>query len=357
MKIFKPWFIGTGNAGTMYYRMYSFARNMSSKNVDVKISGYDPASQKVVNWDGIIRGSQKSRDQLGVLAADSDAIVFQTINNTMTLGLANAFRKLFKVPVLMEIDDYILNVPGYNTAFASYRPNSKRARNNVIQMKESSGIIVSTPYLKKQYLKYNKNIHVVPNGIDFKDWRYTRPHSHKKIRIGWMGSSAHTEDLESIRDPLMKVLELPNVEFICVGGVPNFLKSYSKVKCYPKWATIDTYPQWIASLDFDIGLFPLIDNHFNRAKSNLRWLEYSALKIPTVASNVEPCKTIKHKETGLMCKNKKDWYDNIKYLINSKKERKRIGENAYDKVKKDYNTEKIAKKYLKILKEEKRKIR
>ena len=355
MKNFKPWFIGTSNAGTMYYRMYSFAHNMVG--ADVKLSGYDPSSQYSMDWDAVIRGSLKSRDELRLLASESDAIVFQAINKTMTLGLAYAFRRLFNVPVMMEIDDYVLNVPEYNTAFNSYKIDSERIKNNLIQMKEATGVIVSTPYLKKQYLEYNKNIHVVPNGIDFKDWRYERPRSHKKIRIGWMGSSAHTEDLESIRKPLEKILELPNVEFICIGGVPNFLKNHSKIKYYTKWATIDTYPQWIASLDFDIGLFPLIDNHFNRAKSNLRWLEYSALKIPTVASNVEPCKTIKHNETGFICKNKQDWYDNIKYLIDNKKERKRIGENAYDKVKKDYNTEKIAKKYLKILKEEKRKIR
>jgi glycosyltransferase involved in cell wall biosynthesis len=342
--------VGTSNAGTVYYRMYTFARNMSSKNTQVKISGYDPASQNCVNWDAIIKSSWGSRDQLRMLAEDSDIIIFQAINKTMTLGLAHAFRKLFKIPVLMEIDDYILNVPGYNTAFSSYKADSERVRNNITQMKEASGMIVSTPYLKKQYQQFNKNIHVIPNGIDFKDWRYIRPQEHKKIRIGWMGSSAHTDDLESIKEPLMKILELPNVEFICVGGVPNSFKNYSKIKCYPKWATIDTYPQWVASLDFDIGLFPLVDNHFNKAKSNLRWLEYSALKIPTVASNVLPCKTIKHNKTGLICKNEKDWYNNIKYLIDNEKERKRLGENAYKEVKKNYNTEKIAKKYLRLLK-------
>ena len=42
------------------------------------------------------------------------------------------------------------------------------------------------------------------------------------------------------------------------------------------------WPRWAA------GLAPLEDTPFNRAKSDLKFLEYSALGLPTVASRVTP---------------------------------------------------------------------
>ena len=46
------------------------------------------------------------------------------------------------------------------------------------------------------------------------------------------------------------------------------------------------YPAALASLGLDAAVAPLADNAFNRAKSDLKILEYGILCIPVIASSV-----------------------------------------------------------------------
>jgi len=48
------------------------------------------------------------------------------------------------------------------------------------------------------------------------------------------------------------------------------------------------YPAYLASLNLDIAVAPLADIPFNRAKSNLRLLEYGMLAIPVVCTDIDP---------------------------------------------------------------------
>ena len=119
-----------------------------------------------------------------------------------------------------------------------------------------------------------------------------------------------------------------------------------------KWVSMKVYPQHYANWESDIAIAPLRDNHFNRAKSNLRWLESSALKLPMVASKIYPFEhSIKNGKTGILVSNsEQEWYDALKSLILDASKRKTIGETAYNEVKKNYSMDNVAKTYLSILK-------
>ena len=99
-------------------------------------------------------------------------------------------------------------------------------------------------------------------------------------------------------------------------------------------------------MHIDIGLAPLRDRLHNRAKSNLKFLEFSALKTPLIASPVEP-----YKDTpARMAWSEEKWIENMEYLITNEKMRRVSGNACYDIVKSNFNTEKIAKNYLTRLK-------
>jgi len=98
---------------------------------------------------------------------------------------------------------------------------------------------------------------------------------------------------------------------------------------------------------FDIGLAPLRDNHFNRGKSNLRWLEYSALKIPTIASDVEPFKEM---QFIFKATSENDWRENMRSLFILDKWREGAGQESYVEAKRKYNLKKVAKEFLNIIK-------
>ena len=52
--------------------------------------------------------------------------------------------------------------------------------------------------------------------------------------------------------------------------------------------TVRRYPARLARMNLDIAVAPLVDHPFNRAKSALKLLEYGALALPVVATDIEP---------------------------------------------------------------------
>ncbi len=85
---------------------------------------------------------------------------------------------------------------------------------------------------------------------------------------------------DSIRDlAYMRQIEFRTLgssdTFTVVGVPPHLGESLD-------WASLEDFPAQVAS--FDVGVVPLRDSKFNRAKSWLKGLEYAALGVPFVAS-------------------------------------------------------------------------
>jgi glycosyltransferase involved in cell wall biosynthesis len=141
--------------------------------------------------------------------------------------------------------------------------------------------------------------------------------------------------------------EFENVEFITSHIPPSWKDvKHPRVGNLNRWVNIDKYPMELAGWQLDIGVAPLRDNHFNRGKSNLRWLEYSALKVPTVMSPVRPFKeSVKDGVTGLFASSEQEWYEKLKLFVTDADLRRKIGGSAYTKVKVDFNMDEIAKEY------------
>jgi glycosyltransferase involved in cell wall biosynthesis len=255
-------------------------------------------------------------------------------------------------PFLMELDDYISDIPVDHEAHEHY----KGTRHKIImaQMANSDGLIVSTPYLAEQYKGHNEKIFVVPNSIDFKEWSGLGSRHHDRIRIGWIGGATHGKDLEMVAPALEEVLSKyyeQDVWFYCIHGCPEIFKKWPRVYHTIKWANINLYPKFLNSFKFDIGIAPLEDNNFNRGKSNLRWLEYSALGLPTVASPLPDfARVIEDGKTGFLARDEREWEDRLSLLIDAEGLRREMGVAANKKIKADFNVIKTSRDYLRILK-------
>lgn len=210
-------------------------------------------------------------------------------------------------------------------------------------------VTTSTQYLKEVYAKERtKNIEIFANGLDYKLWdkNFAFKKKNRKndgyIRIGWQGGDSHTKDMRNVYTALMKIMnEFDNVILCVVGwdfsGFSEFLRYKDRVE-HIGWATYhERYIQNI--IDFDIGIAPLDQNMlFNKSKSNIKWLEYSALEIPTIASNELPYQEIIHNKTGLIIDNDGDnWYNSLLELINDEPKRKFLGYNAKIWTRERYN--------------------
>jgi len=266
-----------------------------------------------------------------------------------------------KIPCIYEIDDYLHGVHPLSSAYYAYNKNlhKDRFKNIDCYLKEASAITVTTNHLKELYSIYNKNIYVLPNYLDFeevyideirklRDEHQKNHESKNEIWLGWAGSNTHLPDLKVAVDGVKKIInEFSNVK-LALGGWDGFFRDKDGKIHHPElnpwkdipdnrkkiipWAKeMKDYPKMLCQ--FDIGIAPLEDNNFNRAKSDIKYKEYSACGVPIIASNVEPYKnSIKDGETGFLVKTRGsvaiDWYKKIKRLVENKELRLKMSENC-----------------------------
>lgn len=288
----------------------------------------------------------------------ADAVVFQYAHQEGALELFDAIKIKFpRLPLLVEIDDNILSIPDYNEAFDAFDPRngpeSSTRRRVLSQLRSADGLIVSTPYLKEIYTEYNPNIYVVPNAINFKQWDKLKGKKRTGIRIGWAGGSGHDGDFEPVADAIKNVLakhkdaKLVLVNGPAKAGIPDYFKGVEGIEHHATWTPILKYPKMLAELDLDIGIAPLLDSAFNRGKSNLKWLENSALGIPTVAMNVgHMSETIRNGKDGYLCDDANDFELALDVLISDRKRRKAMGLAANARVRRDFNIDDVTAQYV-----------
>lgn len=260
----------------------------------------------------------------------------------------------FGVPVILDLDDNLLQLRPDNPAYKDYGPGTTNYAVLCAVVSLVSGMGVSTDPLKSAYSGRQKRIDVLPNCNDLADWpKEKRLYNDGMIRLGWAGSLTHDADLDLILAPLKKILEkYQNVRVEFMGGVTSAKAkqiveklgmSENQLGFIKGTADWDGYPQALAATGWDIALVPLVDDPFNRGKSHIKWLEMSMLQIPCVASKTYPyykkvhgIKTIQNGKTGFLCNNDKDWFNALEKLINNPDLRAQVGYNAYEYIKNNW---------------------
>ncbi len=347
-------FIMCGNSGTCYWRGYNWwTAAHRTRKAGFHVLGWEKDLNSMHPWQIDIADTSNQPFLFGKMfaaAQQADVIVMQRVETRHALAAFYALKDQFpNKPILSEIDDDIFDVAPYNPAAACLAPGSHLSQFAIDQFRNSDGIITTTPYLKDVYSEFNDHVYVVPNSIDVQKWDNTTRKSRPGIRIGWVGSGSHSEDLRLL-DNVFDAITSKNKDakfVICsyfqedFSALPAFLKNRKGITIVNKWSPILKYPAHVAAQDFDIGLAPLVDNKFNRGKSNLRWLEYAALGIPCVASRVGHfAETIEDGIDGLLASNSSEFVSHIQTLINDVKYRKAIGKAAHARVYRDFNVDK-----------------
>jgi Glycosyl transferases group 1 len=77
---------------------------------------------------------------------------------------------------------------------------------------------------------------------------------------------------------------------------------------YPHFAT------WLRTIagDFDLAVAPLVDSRFNRLKSDLKLMEYTALGLPVLASTTGP---YQGQHGAVLCDGVDEWYTSIHRMV------------------------------------------
>lgn len=371
-KTFRIAMIPTANAGVNYYRLAAYAFEMRKyRNVEVSLFSFQYDMNEVHPWQKDFESNPHVRAGIESLCEMADIVIWQPTHYGNTLDFFLEMQHKYQKPMLVEMDDNYVDVPEWSEAFNSFQANSNYRRAAVTQMKYADGMIVSTPYLRDVYSQFNERISIVPNSLDFKGdskfvgWDKVSVRKHKGTRIGWIAGRAHFNDLMMVAPAIKEVLlRHPEVTFCLVNsalkpsceylGKPFPFEGLKNIHYADRSVPINRYAKFMASLGFDIGIAPLVDCNFNRSKSNLRWLEYSALHLPTVATSISNFKeSIQHGQTGFLIHDNdlQKWVEALEYLISDDVSRETIGNNAYKQVKKYFSVKNNAPRYIRHLKE------
>ena len=99
----------------------------------------------------------------------------------------------------------------------------------------------------------------------------------------------------------------------------------------------------------DIGLYPLPNDEWVKGKSGLKALQYMAMGLPVVASNLG-CneRVIENNVSGLLVNDMNEWYKSISNLIEKNELRRLLGQNARLRVEKYFSIEANKNTYLSI---------
>ena len=237
------------------------------------------------------------------------------------------------VKIVFELDDALTMLPSTHEGYKYFQSVRPQIEN---YLKNADLVTVTTPKLKELYSHFNENIEVLPNTVDTRVWLSAepRPSQNGKISILFSGTVTHQHDLALVEGAIERIIrEFPQrVEFLFWGNVPPMLKNFPQVKTVPGFMPDYTaYARHLKSLPVDLALVPLELTPFNRAKSPIKWLEYSACKIPGIFTNIEAYnRVVEHGKTGWLVPNTTEaWYEAIKMFIQDDSLRMGIAENAY----------------------------
>jgi glycosyltransferase involved in cell wall biosynthesis len=272
----------------------------------------------------------------------------RTIGSKIVRGDAAPMRQIAAAgkPMVFDLDDWIHGVPLYNPCHVGVAKENQPAL-----LEEILGLVdvltVSTPYLGKLYAPMAKRVEVLPNCLTPELWEppAVSPFgAHDTVNIGWAGSNTHYDDVKLIEPALADLMRRrKDVCFFRYGaGGPDarrgptgewiaseLLGKLPQERLFGMaW---EPYTHHLRKLlaPLDIGLAPLVhDNDFNRAKSFVKWLEYSAMGIPTIATHVDPYAEAAGHVVLVRDNSLAGWSRALEWLVKDAESRRSIGAAA-----------------------------
>lgn len=230
----------------------------------------------------------------------------------------------------------------------SSKDNEITLKNLARLMKSAYGVTVGSKALMGFVKPYQANSHLLPTSVKLDNYQPVadKP-SDTSIVLGWIGNGRHYhEDLiNSLKEPLQQVALENDITLKLVGvcGQQDLYDVFDSIPglktCFIDaldWADESEIQKAIA--DFDVGLYPLRDNDFNRYKCGFKALEYMALGIPVISSRVGAnIDIISDGVDGILIDDKTTWRMAISALVQDRERRLLMGAAGRAKVMNNYN--------------------
>jgi glycosyltransferase involved in cell wall biosynthesis len=255
------------------------------------------------------------------------------------------------IAVLFEIDDYVQAVRKMAGHEGRAHWSKERVRGLEDNMRLADGLICSTDYLARRYRAFNKRVWVCRNGLDLGRYDYERA-PRTGVTIGWAGGVGHVQALAGWLPEVAATLRrTPEARFVSVGqpAARDLQAEFGAERAVAvPFGHLESYP---ASMTvFDLAIAPSGRNNLFRGKSDLRWLEASALGIPLIA-DPEVYPDIEPGVTGFHASTPAEVREALGLLVGDAALRERVGAAARAHVREHRSAAVTARRWAEVLTE------
>lgn len=264
------------------------------------------------------------------------------------------------IPVFYDIDDLVFDTK-YTDQLAYTQGLSVKEKNNYDEsvrgygrmLEKCDAVITSTNQLVEELRNYKSIVILNRNVLSRELVRISKQTPHIESADGsvkmayFSGSITHNENFEMIKPAIISLLKkYKNLELHLVGhlDIPEDIAYFgSRIVTHPyvDWREL---PELISKMD--INLAPLVKSTFNEAKSEIKWLEAAAVKVPTVASRIGSFEDMIEDGIDGVLASDFEWKEKLEKLIMDKDFRNRLADNAYRVVMSQATTDIIEKNFL-----------
>lgn len=317
--------IAWGNStGSTDWRLRHPFKYLRKKGIDAWVSD-EGVTDKALDW--------------------ADIIVINSVTYKPSLHKIFAAQQDQGKKIVVDVDDWYDLNPDSPFVIEHKLQDAKETILGMIQVADL--VTCTTKFLEQKLLKYNKNVKILKNYMDLEFWDGEKEvNTSDKFRIGWAGSLTHYDDLQIVINPLKRIMDEYPAEVVFVGD----MRLQDHFKGYPVTTMLgvpfEAWPMRLSGLRLDIGLAPLKETDFNKAKSNIKWQEYSVAKVPGIFSPTVYFHQDFEPKYGMIAEDEDHWYRCMKHLLDFPQRREEIRENAYSYVTKFYSLEKHIKEWV-----------
>ena len=231
-----------------------------------------------------------------------DAVFLQRPSNDGHYKLA-VMAKQLGLPLWVDYDDALDCLPQSNPLWSEkFVQETAGYMSACLQFADI--VTVTTPVLAERIHKQladagkltENKVRVLPNAHNDYLMPFVDTAMARRVKtVTWRGSATHDEDLLTVLPQLVRVANDPEFKdwkFVFLGEAPwEVRRDMPKERTYfsrEGWKNYFSFINDWAGCSPAIHIVPLADSEFNRAKSNLAWIEATAIGAVTLAPEFAP---------------------------------------------------------------------
>jgi len=323
---------GTNTSAVDWWRVVNPLSHLNPEKFDVTIK------KKVIDEKDIIGSWRK-------LGKNFDLLYSSYIDTPKSYAYLRATMQVSGLKHIMDLDDNLYNIDEFNPVQMYYQTKQGMKEIQQVIINDCEVLTTTTKYLRNVVADYGRTgpTYVLPNYIDLDVYKFDftkRKKPDKKINIVYFGSSTHYTDIE--QSGIVEASKMINekygkrVKFVFFGMIPDSIKKvlpngrcdyYDGKSDFYEW--VDLWKEKMGNMD--IGIAPLHHSDFNYSKSEIKFYETSACKVPFIGSNTPNYqRVVRNGINGFVVRNEPiEWFNHLSALIDNPDLRIKLAEQAY----------------------------